>query len=89
MKFWIGGAGKHATKSVIWAQLYIDGKNYGVHAFIVPLRDPQTHKLLAGVLAGDCGPKGGLNGVDNGYILFDKVRISKDNLLDRISGVDD
>ncbi len=89
MKFWIGGAAKTATKSVIWAQLYIDGKNNGVHAFVVPLRDPQTYKLLPGVLIGDCGPKAGLNGVDNGFIFFDNVRISKDNILDKISGVDE
>ena len=39
MKFWIGGAAKTASTSVIWAQLYIDGKCHGVHAFIVPIRD--------------------------------------------------
>lgn len=88
MKFWIGGAAKTTTMSVIWAQLYIEEKCYGVHAFIVPIRDPQTYKLLPGVLIGDCGPKAGLNGVDNGFMLFDNVRIPKDNLLDRISGID-
>jgi acyl-CoA oxidase len=40
-------------------------------------------------MIGDCGPKAGLNGVDNGFMLFDKVRIPKDNLLDRISGIDE
>lgn len=60
-----------------------------MHAFIVPIRDPQTYKLLPGVLIGDCGPKAGLNGVDNGFMLFDKVTIPKDNLLDRISGIDE
>lgn len=61
MKFWIGAAGNIANMSVIWAQLYVDGKRYGPHAFIVPLRDRQTHKLLPGVLVGDCGPKNGCN----------------------------
>jgi acyl-CoA oxidase len=88
MKFWIGGAAQTANMSVIWAQLYIDGKCYGVHAYIVPIRDNQTHKLLPGVLIGDCGPKSGLNGVDNGFIILDKVRIPKLYQLDRISGVD-
>jgi acyl-CoA oxidase len=60
-----------------------------VHAFIVPLRDENTHKLLPGVLVGDCGPKNGCNEIDNGFILLDKVRISVNNLLDRISQIDD
>lgn len=34
MKFWIGGAAKSATICAIWAQLFIDGKHYGVHSFI-------------------------------------------------------
>ena len=65
MKFWIGGAAKTATMSLIWAQLYIKDKCYGIHAFIVPLRDRQTYNLLPGVLIGDCGFKGGLNGSGN------------------------
>ena len=89
MKFWIGGAANIATMSVVWAQLYIKGKCYGVHAYIVPLRDYDTRDLLPGVLIGDCGPKNGLNGVDNGFIMFDRVKIPKDHQLNLISGVDD
>jgi acyl-CoA oxidase len=70
MKFWIGAAAQSATMSVVWAQLYVANKCYGVHAFIVPVRDRQTYKLLPGVLIGDCGPKAGLNGVDNGFMIF-------------------
>lgn len=77
MKFWIGAAANVANMSVIWAQLYIDGKCYGVHAYIVPIRDRRTHKLLPGVLIGDCGPKNGLNEIDNGFMLFDNFRIPK------------
>lgn len=89
MKFWIGAAANMANMSVVFAQLYIDGKCYGVHVYVVPLRDPDTHELYPGVLIGDCGPKMGLNGIDNGFIVFDKYRIPKDNQLDRLSGVDD
>jgi acyl-CoA oxidase len=89
MKFWIGAAGNIANMSVIWAQLFVKGKSYGVHAFIVPLRDKTTHKLLPGVLVGDCGPKNGCNEIDNGFILLDSVRIPVDNLLDRISQIDE
>jgi acyl-CoA oxidase len=60
-----------------------------VHAYVVPIRDPSTHKLLPGVLIGDCGPKNGINGTDNGFIILDRVRIPKDYQLDRISGVDE
>lgn len=54
---------------------------------MVPLRDRKTHKVFPGITIGDCGPKQGLNGVDNGFILFDKFRIPVDNLLDKISGI--
>ena len=46
------------------------------------------HKLLPGVLIGDCGPKNGCNIIDNGFILLDRVRVPVDNLLNRISGID-
>lgn len=78
-----------ANMSVVFAQLYIDGKCYGVHSYIVPIRDPDTHDLYPGVLIGDCGPKMGLNGIDNGLMIFDRYRIPKDNQLDRLSGVDE
>jgi acyl-CoA oxidase len=38
-------------------------------------------------LIGDCGPKNGNNQIDNGFMLFDHVRIPFENQLDRISGV--
>ena len=75
--------------SVIWAQLLIDGVEYGPQPFIVPLRDPKTHMVYPGVTIGDCGFKNGANNIDNGYILFDNYRIPKDYGLDRISGVDE
>ena len=35
----------------------------------------------------DCGAKLGLNGVDNGRIWFDHVRVPRENLLDRYAQV--
>src|SRR5699024_4493143 len=35
----------------------------------------------------DCGHKMGLNGVDNGRLYFDHVRIPRENLLDRYASV--
>lgn len=88
MKFWIGAAAQLATKSVIWAQLIVDGQSYGPHPFIVPIRDQKTHELLKGCIVGDCGHKNGNNIIDNAFMMFDHVRIPKDYALDRISGVD-
>jgi len=75
MKFWIGSLGNAANMAVVWANLILDGKSYGIHAFITPIRCSKTHKLFPGVLVGDCGPKTGLNAIDNGFIIFDNYRI--------------
>jgi acyl-CoA oxidase len=45
LKFWIGGAAETATHGVIWAQLVIKGKKYGMHPFIAPLRDRKTMEI--------------------------------------------
>jgi len=58
MKFWIGNA-LTANIGVIFAQLMIGGKAFGVHGFVVPLRD-HYHDLYPGVMIGDCGMKIGL-----------------------------
>ena len=53
--------------------MIIDGKNYGLHAFLVPIRDPKTFKTLPGIEAGDIGPKQGFNTKDNGFARFDNI----------------
>ena len=53
MKFWIGAVGNVANIAVVWANIILDGKNYGIHAFVTPLRCPKTHKVFAGVIIGD------------------------------------
>ena len=88
MKFWIGAAAEVAIFAVVWAQLVLDGKKYGPHPFIVPIRGPKTHIPFKGVTIGDCGPKNGSDNIDNGYLLFDNYRIPQDYALDRLSGVD-
>lgn len=37
-KWWIGGLGVMATHAVVQAQLVIDGKSYGPHIFVSPIR---------------------------------------------------
>lgn len=86
-KDYIGGAAQHATLAAVFAQLIIGEENHGVHCFLVPLRDADGNDL-PGVTTSDCGHKGGLGAVDNGRIMFDQVRIPRDNLLDRYGSVD-
>lgn len=59
------------------ARLFTQGKDYGMHAFIVPIRDLETHKPLPGITIGDIGPKFGYNGVDNGFLRFEYVKLRK------------
>ena len=58
----------------------------GVHAFVVPIRGADGQPC-AGVHIEDCGPKGGLNGVDNGRLAFTDVRVPRDALLNRYGDV--
>ncbi|KHG11955.1 Acyl-coenzyme A oxidase 3, peroxisomal -like protein [Gossypium arboreum] len=85
-KFWIGGAAKHATHTVVFSQLHINGINQGVHAFIVQIRDVDGN-ICPNIRIADCGHKIGLNGVDNGRIWLDNVRVPRENLLNSVADV--
>jgi acyl-CoA oxidase len=87
-KEYIGNAAVHGQAATVFAQLMIDGKNYGVTAFVVPLRD-KSGKLCEGVTIKDCGRKLGLNGVDNGVIYFNNVIVPKENMLDKFASVNE
>ncbi|CAK9782616.1 acyl-CoA oxidase [Cutaneotrichosporon oleaginosum] len=87
-KWWIGTLGRTANHALVMAQLIIDGKNYGPHTFVVPVRDVQTHEPLPGVYVGDIGPKFGYASMDNGFALFNKVKIPHINMLNRFQVVD-
>ncbi len=84
-KEYIGNA-LHASMAAVFAQFYVGDVNHGVHCFLVPLRD-SSGLLLEGIRIEDCGYKMGLNGVDNGRIWFDKVRIPVENLLDKYASI--
>ena len=86
-KEWIGGAANDAKLATVFAQLITGGACHGVHAFLVPLRD-EAGNPLPGIRIADCGHKMGLNGVDNGILWFNKVRIPRDALLGRFAEVD-
>lgn len=85
-KEWIGNAADHGRLATVFAQLHTQGEGHGVHAFLVPIRRPNGSPMPR-VRIDDCGEKMGLNGVDNGRLWFDKVRIPRTNLLDRFATV--
>lgn len=88
-KDYIGNAALHAELAVVFAQLEVGGQRHGVHAFVVPIRvtDGDTMVPAHGVRIEDDGPKVGLNGVDNGKLWFDHVRVPRTALLNRFADV--
>ncbi|GAB3210049.1 acyl-CoA dehydrogenase [Marinactinospora thermotolerans] len=85
-KDYIGNAARDGRVAVVFAQLVTAGERHGVHALLVPIRDEQG-RPMPGVRIEDCGHKAGLNGVDNGRLEFDRVRVPRTALLDRYGRV--
>ena len=86
-KDYLGNAALHGRAAVVFAQLITKGVNHGVHAFYVPIRDNKG--FLDGIGGDDDGIKGGLNGIDNGRLHFDAVRVPRVNLLNKYGDVDE
>lgn len=89
-KDYIGGAAETATIAAVFAQLITtrngEPTGHGVHCVLVPIRDADGNDL-PGVTTSDCDYKGGLPGVDNGRIVFDHVRVPRENLLNKYGDV--
>ncbi|GHC91509.1 acyl-CoA oxidase [Nocardiopsis terrae] len=90
-KDYIGNAARDGRMAVVFAQLRTpDGDGglveHGVHALMVPIRDGEG-RPMPGVTVEDCGHKAGLNGVDNGRLWFDDVRVPRTDLLNRYGDV--
>ena len=62
---WPGALARSSTHGAVFARLIIDGKDYGIHPFLVQLRG-ENHQPLPGIEVGDIGPKFGFNNIDNG-----------------------
>lgn len=86
-KDYIGNAAAHGQMAAVFAQLIVGDTNHGVHAILVPLRN-KAGVLEKGIAIEDCAYKLGLNGVDNGRIWFDQVRVPRFNLLNRFGDID-
>ncbi|XP_053690484.1 probable peroxisomal acyl-coenzyme A oxidase 1 [Sabethes cyaneus] len=82
-KWWPGALAQTVNYCIVMAQLYSKGKRYGVHAFLVQVRDEETHMPLPGLEIGDIGHKMGFKGVNNGYLGFKHYRIPRSNMLMR------
>jgi acyl-CoA oxidase len=80
IKWWPGCLGKIATHCVLYAQLLVDGKEYGVQVFMLQIRD-ENHKPLSGIRLGDLGNKMGDGANDTGFMWLDNVRIPRENML--------
>ena len=87
-KDYIGNAAVHGQMAAVFCQLHVDGTNHGVHAILVPLRN-KAGEVHPGVTIEDCAYKLGLNGVDNGRIWFNQVRVPRQNLLNRFGDIDE
>ncbi len=87
-KDYIGNAARDGRMAAVFAQLVVGGEERGVHALLVRLRGDDG-RPCDGVRIEDCGEKLGLNGVDNGRIWFDHVRVGRDALLDRYAQIRD
>ncbi|CAM3028841.1 acyl-CoA dehydrogenase [Saccharomonospora xinjiangensis] len=85
-KTYIGNAARDGRLAVVFAQLVTGGQSRGVHALLVPIRD-ENGTVLPGVTVEDSGVKAGLNGVDNGRLTFDQVRVPRAALLNRYGDV--
>ncbi|CAG8609483.1 8040_t:CDS:10 [Funneliformis caledonium] len=86
IKWWPGALARTSTHAAVFARLIIDGKDYGIHPFIVQLRG-ENHKPLPGIEIGDIGPKFGFNNIDNGFLRFNHVRIPRDQMFMKFSKV--
>ena len=91
-KDYLGNAAMHGVAAVVFAQLVTAAPgeplvNHGVHALYVPIRDVASGQVLPGISVEDDGLKGGLNGIDNGRLAFDHVRVPRTALLNRYGDV--
>ncbi|KAK3829095.1 MAG: hypothetical protein J3Q66DRAFT_292911 [Benniella sp.] len=87
MKWWPGALAQTSTHCAIYARLILHGKDYGVHPFLLQIRELGTHNPMPGIELGNLGSKIGFNTIDNGFLRVDKVRIPREQMMMRNSKV--
>ncbi|KAG0331150.1 hypothetical protein BG004_001798 [Podila humilis] len=85
-KYWITNSAVHAKWCVVFAQTFVGGKDEGIHAILVRIRE-EDMTPSRGVRIEDMGDKFGCNGVDNGKLFFDHVRVPAQNILNKYSDI--
>lgn len=86
IKWWPSALGKASTHCVLYAQLIVYGKEYGLSVFIAQIRD-EKFLPLPGVRMGDLGVKIGDNVNDTGFLILKDIRIPRENMLCRFRSV--
>ena len=86
-KFWPGALGIQANHAVVFARAIALGNDYGVQPFIIKIRDMETHEPVPGVEVGDIGTKLGYNSIDNGYLMFNQVKVPRSAHLSRFTEI--
>jgi acyl-CoA oxidase len=86
-KNWIS-QGYTAELGVVIANLRIQGKSYGPHAFHMRLREGEEGPLLKGIRIDDMGTKTVANDLDNARVWFDQVRLPKQSLLNKFADIE-
>jgi acyl-CoA oxidase len=86
-KNWIS-QGYTAEMGVVVADLIVEGKSHGPHAFLMHLRDDKGD-LLPGIRIQDMGTKTVANDLDNARVWFDKVSLPKSSMLSKFAEIDE
>lgn len=89
IKCWIGNAACHSTHAIVFAQLQYKNKSMGLHVFIVKLRNINEKEPLSNIKIKDNGFKKGLNGLDNGTIIFNNLIVPREGLLSNFGFIDE
>eukprot|EP00696_Hemimastix_kukwesjijk_P004521 gnl/Hemi2/1560_TR559_c0_g1_i1.p1 gnl/Hemi2/1560_TR559_c0_g1~~gnl/Hemi2/1560_TR559_c0_g1_i1.p1 ORF type:complete len:684 (-),score=277.56 gnl/Hemi2/1560_TR559_c0_g1_i1:126-2177(-) len=87
-KNWISFCADQAQVAVVFAQLWVNGVNEGVHGLLCDMRTAKQGPANKGIKVMDMGRKPMMNGNDNGRIAFDKVRVPSVNLLNRYCSIE-
>ena len=87
-KWWIGGAAHMATHAAVYAQLIHNSTKRGVYCFVVQIRDSTSGRVVPGMTIGDMGEKMGRQGLDNGFIRFDRMVVARECMMSRWAEVD-